>query len=1173
MFKPHNHTRTRRTENRQTKTAVHRSRCCEYEDLEPLVLLAADIRGMGVSSASVMLERMDDGRLRPVITDAALYSWPESRDFSGEPDDFVEIPHDSSFLVTEGTFSATFTADDVFGYHTLFSKDARGQGSGGHITAFVANGRVKIRLQSAQEDMYLWSQEGSVDAGEEHHVATTFGPDGFWLYLDGQMVDWKTGFTTGLQANVENLVLGANTWERNANYPDHTTQHFDGLIGDFSFYGRQMSRQEIAQLAGYEYDPPRVDGRIYGTVGDDTLSGSDVDAGYGDDRVTGSDGNDRLDGGHGEDWLEGGPGDDLLISRSDGREPQIAQDYDTSDDPYGEVDSATRTIYPLQPIEADDVLVGGPGADTFRFEPLINAKESIILKHVMDNGMIHWHGVAGENDLVHDHWVDRIGNEVILDFSRAEGDRIEIVGHTVDVYELEHIDSDSDGILDASVIYVQSNQGNAGAHNRDKLGTITVFGDLLLPSDYFVDDRPAYGIVDNVAALDEAVTPLKGTPVADDGTSPTLPPPNDGMLPEGAVFGMLSEVDFTGEWMDHLEVTHSEALELEEGTITLTFTADDVFGHHALFSKDAEGNRQGGHVTAFVSDGQVTVRLQSADDEVWLKSPEGSVLPGDEHHVAITFGSDGFWLYLDGRMEDWAPEFTQGLNTNVDSMAIGANIWARNETNDNAWSHFDGRISNLLFHDSQFTRHEVAEFVGYEFTAPIMEGRTYGTDADETLSGTDVAAGYGDDHVSGTSGNDRLDGGHGEDRIEGGEGDDLLISRSDGREPRIAQYYTAEDDPQREVDPVSRTIYPGQPIEADDVLVGGPGADTFRFEVLINAKEEFLLEHTMDNRMIHWHGVAGENDRVHDHWVDRLGHEIIEDFSRSEGDRIEVVGHTVDVYHLEHIDTDADGILDASVLYVQSNQGNAGAHNKDQLGTITVFGDLVLESDYYVDDGPAYGIVSTIDELDEALAPRKGTPVVGDGVLPELPVPADGELPTDAVFGMLGEIDFTGERGDHLEVAHAPELELTHGTLEFTFEADDIWGRHALFSKDASGHGHGGHLTISVQDGRVEARLQSDERSVTLRSNEGSVLAGTTNHVAVTFGSGGYVLYLNSNPVDIESEFTEGLSMNREALAIGANTWSRTEDRPFKAYDHFDGRISDVIFYDRQFTAAEVAQL
>ena len=74
-----------------------------------------------------------------------------------------------------------------------------------------------------------------------------------------------------------------------------------------------------------------IDGVLYGTDGDESLNAADhgvaqVDGGYGDDLIIGSDRNDVLNGGHGEGRLEGGAGDDLLISRSDGREPQIAQD-------------------------------------------------------------------------------------------------------------------------------------------------------------------------------------------------------------------------------------------------------------------------------------------------------------------------------------------------------------------------------------------------------------------------------------------------------------------------------------------------------------------------------------------------------------------------------------------------------------------------------------------------------------------------------------------------------------------------------------------------------------------------------------------------------------------------------------------------------------------------------
>ena len=246
-------------------------------------------------------------------------------------------------------------------------------------------------------------------------------------------------------------------------------------------------------------------------------------------------------------------GNDLLVSYADGREPVIAQNYNNDDDPNNEINDATRTLYPDQPIEADDVLIGGDGADTFYFRTLINAKRDIILKHVNDDGTINWgmNGVAGENNNVHDHWVDGIGNDVIWDFSRAEGDTILIEGHTTEVYRIEHQDSDMDGIIDSTVLHLWSNQGNGGgAHNKDLLGTVTVFGDLVTENDFQVN-KVDYGIVEGIDQLEEAITPRVYTPVAQDGTPAPTPAVNDGDLPDGAILGVNGEVDFNGERWSH----------------------------------------------------------------------------------------------------------------------------------------------------------------------------------------------------------------------------------------------------------------------------------------------------------------------------------------------------------------------------------------------------------------------------------------------------------------------------------------------------------------------------------------------------------------------------------------------------------------------------------------------
>ena len=175
--------------------------------------------------------------------------------------------------------------------------------------------------------------------------------------------------------------------------------------------------------------------------------------------------------------MDGGAGNDTLLSRSDAGEMVAAQDGTTQI--FADETAAFKAV--------NDTLTGGAGADTFRFEGMVNAKDEIVAKHVNDDGTIDWVGVTGENNATHDHWVDGFGNDVIRDFNRAQGDKIEISAHTGEVQSIEHKDSNGDGRNDYSVITVISQQGNAGAHDEDLLGTITVYGNLVKQSDIVAD--------------------------------------------------------------------------------------------------------------------------------------------------------------------------------------------------------------------------------------------------------------------------------------------------------------------------------------------------------------------------------------------------------------------------------------------------------------------------------------------------------------------------------------------------------------------------------------------------------------------------------------------------------------------------------------------------------------
>ncbi|MEL6207448.1 MAG: LamG-like jellyroll fold domain-containing protein, partial [Pseudomonadota bacterium] len=268
----------------------------------------------------------------------------------------------------------------------------------------------------------------------------------------------------------------------------------EGDDGDNLVNGSGAKDDGINGLAGNDL--------LKGWAGDDVIQG-----GYGNDTVEGGLGNDILMGGHGEDVLRGGRGDDWLISLSDAREqtPYYIPGRDEGD-PYNELTNGK--LYPDQPIPGDDVMEGGWGADIFYFQTLINAKERYIEKHTNDDGVINWHGVAGENDKLHDHWVDMLGNDVILDYRYSEGDRIVIEGHTTEIASITYGDENGDGVMDYSLIELYSDQGNnGGAHQYDRLGTIKVYGELVKWGDVHVDDDPAYGIVHDIAQLDEAIAP------------------------------------------------------------------------------------------------------------------------------------------------------------------------------------------------------------------------------------------------------------------------------------------------------------------------------------------------------------------------------------------------------------------------------------------------------------------------------------------------------------------------------------------------------------------------------------------------------------------------------------------------------------------------------------------
>jgi len=252
---------------------------------------------------------------------------------------------------------------------------------------------------------------------------------------------------------------------------------------------------------------------------------------------------------------------------------------------------------------------------------------------------------------------------------------------------------------------------------------------------------------------------------------------------------------------------------------------------------------------------------------------------------------------------------------------------------------------------------------GEKITASDFDDAVYGKMGSDTLlgaKGNDAIfdsedfspVGVGNDELFGGAGNDSIYSQWGNDLLVGGDGDDVLISGADSGEPIIAR------------SPETKRYLPDQDLLlSSDTLEGGSGADTFIFKVGMNGTEETIRKNTMPSGVIHWHGVAQENNRLHDHWAEGFGDDVISDFNKGEGDKIRVLGHTAILDKIEYIDTEDDGQVDYSIVRIIANQGGAyGAHQGDILGNITVFGDIVLIDDVEVKSSPHYGAASTLDQ-------------------------------------------------------------------------------------------------------------------------------------------------------------------------------------------------------------------
>ena len=144
-------------------------------------------------------------------------------------------------------------------------------------------------------------------------------------------------------------------------------------------------------------------------------------------------------------------------------------------------------------------------------------------------------------------------------------------------------------------------------------------------------------------------------------------------------------------------IPNDPAFEQDEGTLWLEFeTTSDIQTNQGLWSRDANGYENGGHLSVWVHEGAVKARIQSDSVSYQLQWP---VVPNVVNQAAVEFGPGGFRLHVNGALAMSDP-YTGGTVGNQNDIVVGASKQSyRDSVPDQPWTNpFLGTVRESEFY-------------------------------------------------------------------------------------------------------------------------------------------------------------------------------------------------------------------------------------------------------------------------------------------------------------------------------------------------------------------------------------------------------------------------------------------------------------------------------------------
>ncbi|MBY8975109.1 tandem-95 repeat protein [Rhodobacteraceae bacterium NNCM2] len=1094
-----------------------------------------------------------------------VYNEPGIMTFNGSSSSVLELPHDPAFEVAQGTVAFSFNAGDLSGQQGLFSKDASFFGGGGHTTIYLNGSTLIARLQDNSTSAEL--SFGGIVAGQEYEIATTFGPNGVELWVDGNLVDSDTLPITW-ENNDEFLQWGGRGWSSSSGSSGFDAA-FNGTISDKQIYSEVLTASQIASLAasssGQNTPPTAVDDDIQVDEDSDvTFDPAANDSDDDGDTVTATAIASQPANGTAVLNPDGtvtytpdpdfNGNDSFEVTVSDGLGGSTNSTVSVTvnpvnDDPTAVDDGDTTTVdVPLViDVVGNDIDVDGDVLSAINVTDGANGTTTVnpdgTVTYTPDSGFV------GDDSFTYDVTDGNGGATSSATVSVtvlaapnvppvAAPDAIQVDEDDSVTFQPGANDSDDDGdTVIADLIAVQAANGTAVV-NPD--GTVTYTPD----PDFNGNDSFDVQVTDGNGGFDtETVTvtvnSINDQPTANDDSATTS-------QNTAVVINLLgNDVDADGPnalSISNLGTPGNGSL-VDNGNGTVTYTPDGGFAGDDTFTYTITDGDLTDTASVSVSVSSFPVPVVDMPGVMNFNGSSGSVLelphdpvyeisqgtiafsfnPGDLSGQQGLFSKDAsgfvgggnhFVLYLNGstlnaRFQDGSSSATLtfgGLSAGVD-YDIAATFGP-----DGSKLYVDGVLvaSNPLVMDWT-TNVEVIQWGGRGWAS--QSGQT-GFDApfNGTISDKQVYdVALSDAQVAELAG------------VGGGNSEPVAIDDDVATdEDTPITFDPTQNDTDVDGDAITLDSITGQPANGT-AEIGGDG----------------LLTYTPDADFV---------------GIDMFDIVVADGNGGTDTSTVTVTVAAVDddpVANDDAAETQADVPVDIDVL---ANDVDVDGDTLS-LGTIgtPANGTATANPDGTITYTPDAGFIGT-DTFDYEVSDGAGPTDTGTVTVE---VSADEPFP-DPVFAQPGVSSYSGSSGQVDNFAPDPLLQTDETTVAFSFIDGNPGSRQGLVTKDASFNGNGGHFAAYIESGDLKVRFQDSSNTQTFVFDD--IVAGQEYEVAAVIGDNFVELWVDGSLVGSNNNFDASWSTNTEYLQIGGLGWGSSAGAS-NFSNPFSGQIADVEIY------------